>query len=246
MNRIYIITFLALLSSISSASSLPDFPFVIVHGNSQIDVAPDKAILSLEVTEFNKNSEVAISNVFKRGNEIIQLALKNGVAKDDVKSSMYNKESKRDSSPDGQYNLGISGYEVSQSFTVVIENLEKYSSLVDSIASLQNVSRLDVDFYVKNQESLKEKLRLEASIDANKKAISLSSGLGQTLAGVFAITESSDFGTDFSGNFGISHEFVPPPSLDFVPDSGGKNMFIPKSIVIRSSVTVLYKIKPKT
>ena len=245
-----ILSFIVLLfCNLAFCADLPKFPFLIANGNAELKVKPDRMKLYFSVVEFSKNSKEAVSNVSKRGEEIVNLTRKNKIPIENVTSSNYEKSTKRAEGPKYQ-DLEILGYEVSQTFQIEVTDIIEYQSFIDQLMSLQNVSNLRAEFDVSNRKELVGELTKMAINNAKEKATELAVGFGVKVGSVFAVSQDVGFGS-VEATFGVSRDyaynappdFVPPPSLDFSPDSTSINIFAPKTISIEKSVSVVYKLK---
>jgi uncharacterized protein YggE len=222
---------------------------LIVSGSAEIKVQPDSAKISFSVTEFNKDAKEASLKVFKQGQAILAIANELGIPKEQVTSSEYRKTTKR--KRDDHYNdLDILGYDVSQDYTIEINKIAQYSTLADQLLKLGNLENIRTSFDISNRQALEGDLLKQATKDAKRRANNLADGMGVKVISVHALSQDfslssyqSVFGVrDYSGVM-APPEFAPPPSLDFVPDSAGSNMFVPKTIELRTSVNVVFKIK---
>jgi uncharacterized protein YggE len=223
-----------------SASNIPDFPFIVVNGEAKIDVKPDIAEISIDVTEFNKDSESATNTVKNRGHQILQAANANGIGADSITSNSISKYVRRSEGHRGQ-DLEILGYEVSQNFIIKINSLEKYPAVVDKLTAMQNVVSLKSSFNVSKREVIISDLVKSACSNATKKANDLALGLGVKLGAVFAVTQDTDF-TSITAVFGASEL---TERYEFMADmaSTQSSVFIPKTITISKTVNVVYKLK---
>lgn len=248
LQRIFFVIIGLLLSASSTAEKFPDFPFLMVDGRAEIKVKPDVAKISFSVFEFSKDPIEASSAVVKRGQAIVALANKLGIENNHITSMEYNKNAKRER--DDNYNdLKIIGYEVSQHFTIEINNIALYSPLVDQLLSTQNIQGVRSEFSVSNEVELGRSLVQQATANAKSKAHDLADGMGVKLGSVYAVTQGRYFASlnavfgVYPGSVNASPAFVPPPAIDFIADSGSANMFVPKSIDLSTSVSVIFKIK---
>lgn len=250
MQKITLIFFFALfLSSSVLAADIPDFPYLLVKGDAEIKVQPDIAKISFSITEFNKDSKEATNSVSQRGQAVLALAKKLGIASEQVTSTAYNKITKR-KKDDNYQELDILGYEVTQAYTVQINNISQYSPFADQLLLLPNIENIDTDFDVSAREKIESDLLKQAAKRAKKKAEDLADGMGVKVGSVYAITQDYSF-SSFKAVFGSPDyesgnappDYVPSPSFDFVPDQNFSNMYIPKTIKISKSISVVYKIK---
>lgn len=252
-NGVYMNKFILILIVFCShsvfAGVAPDFPFLLVKGEAEIKVQPDVAKISFSVTEFNKDAKAATTLISQRGQEVLSLANKFGIASEQVTSTAYAKDTKRRQG-DHYEDLDILGYEVTQHFSLQVHNISQYSAFVDGLLMLPNVGNISADFDVSNRDQIESDLIKAATKNARKKANDLAAGMGIKVSSVFAVTQDYSL-SSFEAVFGAPDystryappEFAPPPALAFAPNSPGSNMFIPKTISIQKTVSVVYKIK---
>jgi uncharacterized protein YggE len=230
---------------------MPSFPFIVVNGSAETKVKPDEAKVSFSITEFNADPKKAELVVLQRGQEILALAKSLGIPKEQVTSSSYNKSTTR--KKDDNYNsLEILGYEISQNFTVEINNIESYTRFADQLIAMKNVDSIRPGFDVSSRDEIKNQLIQQATNNAKKKALNLAAGMGVKLGVVFAVSQDFDFSgvnaifAYSRGDVGMSPpDFVPPPSFDYAPATQDPVaiMFVPNFIEIRTSVSAIYRIK---
>lgn len=249
MGKLFVCVIMIFAQSVF-AGDVPNFPYLIASGSAEIKVQPDSAKISFSVTEFNKDAKEASLKVFKQGQAVLAIAKELGIPKEQVTSSEYTKATKR--KRDDHYNdLDILGYDVSQDYTIEINNIAQYSVLADQLLKLGNLENIRTSFDVSNRLVIEGDLLKQATKDAKKRANDLAEGMGVKVISVYALSQDFSlssykavFGVrDYSGANMSAPDFVPPPSLDFVPDSVHSNMFVPKTIELRTSVNVVFKIK---
>jgi len=248
MKKLFLVLILC-ISNLVFASDAPNFPFLSVKSEADVELKPDTAKITFVIKEFNKEAKEATKVVVQRAQAILHLAKVLNVNEDQVISSEYGKSIIRKQGE--SYNkTDIAGYEITQTFTVTIDQISKYSNMVDQLVAMQNVDDIRSEFDISNRADVESQLIKQASQNARKKAENLAAGMNVKLGDVFALSTDNDF-SPYSAIFGAPNydqfvvnsapDFVPPPSLDFIPDSS--IMFVPKSIKFRKSVNVIFKIK---
>lgn len=235
-----IFTALLSLSFGAHADDPPNFPFILVNGDASIDVKPDRAKITFNIVEFDKDPKVATTAVSQRGSEIIKAAGGFGVSKDQVTSTAIQKEVRR--ARDQNYAaLEIQGYEVSQQFTIELRDTSQYSALADKLLTLKNVANLNTEFDVSNRDEITSKLVETACRNAKKKAGDLAKGLDVKLGKPFAVTQDADF-SSLTAAFWAPGETGPAGfAKSAMQASDTSNMFVPKTINIRKLVNVVYR-----
>lgn len=243
-----IILALALTSPFALAD-LPVFPHIIVKGHAEKKVAPTQAKINFVVSEFNADPKIAQDIVAKRMQAILNLAEKYKISRDNIVLQTMDKTTKRKS--DDHYNsLEILGYEISQSVEVEIDNINLYPGFADELIASRNVTSIRSDFKVSSEVDERDELIKVATQNAKTKAEKLAQGMDVKLGGVFAVSQDVDYASS-SATYGYMSlkegspppDFVPPPSLDFVPDESGSFAVVPKYIELSASVSAIYKIK---
>ncbi len=242
MLKILSLTLLSVLAMGANAADLPDFPHVAVNGKASVDLPPDKATVSFTITEFNQNSESAMSAVMARGSKIIATAKEFNIPISAVSSFNVDKRIIRARNSDYR-SLEILGYEISQSFNILIEDISLYSDFTDRVVTMPNVANVSANFDISKRKAALEKLSIAAGVDARSRANHLVKGLDVRLGAVFSISEFSHregreaiFEADsqrlmrFSGN-----EIGPQDSF---------NLFVPKTINLSKTVKVIFAIAP--
>lgn len=232
---------LLLLSQITIASNLPDFPFIVITGEAKASIAPDRAKISFTIMQFDKDPEKALELVLTRGQETIKAARDLGIPLTNILSKQISKNTVR--ARNSEYNqLDIQGYEVSQSYTIDITHIDNYTTLADKLVMMKNITDINASFDISTKEKVFKQLTKEAAADANRRANDLSDGMGVKVDSVFAVNEDTSF-DDFFATFGLKQSFsVSAKRMDFARESSS-NMFIPKTIEINKTINVIYKLK---
>ncbi len=237
--------FIAFFPIQAIASSLPDFPFIGVEGVPEIEVMPDTANIGFSLLEFSEKPEAALNTIKKRSAQIIELAREFNISDDSIFSTGIESQIKRQINRDGGYDkTNIIGYEVTQSFGIKIDDVSKYSDLVDKLISIGNVSRIHPSFDVKNRKEILRKLVADAGKDAKQKALDLADAMDVKIKSVFAINQDTSF-ESFFATFGLQEKAPSSGSLGAAFDrgNGSLNMMVPKSIKIQKKIGVVYKLK---
>lgn len=227
------------------ASSLPEFPFIGVEGKAESEVAPDIANVRFVLIEFSEKQNEALNVIKQRSSQIIEIAREFNISDDSIVSTGIESQIKRHVNRDGGYNqTKILGYELSQSFSIKIQDVSKYSAFVDKLISVGNVGRISPSFDVSNRKEILRALVAKAGKDAKQKADDLANAMGVKIKSVFAINQDESF-QHFFARFGLQEQGLSGSTFraDRVSDHGSINMMVPKSIKIEKKISVVYKIK---
>jgi len=165
-------------------------PFV-VFGEGKVSIVPDIAKLTLGVENNGQN----LKNVQEQVDVISQNLIKElkslGISEDKIKTTNYAVY------PQYDYDSAlreITGYQVSISYEVEIEQFEKINKVLESATSLGVNTIGGINFEI-NEKTKKEKLqeaREEAVKEAKEKAKGLASASGITLGKIVNVTESQN------------------------------------------------------
>ena len=232
--------FLLALSSNAYSSSIPDFPFVTVTGESTRKVAPDNAVINLEVITFAKESLIANNDLNKTVQDIFTILKQSNVGTNAITSYEIRKETKRAREKNGYNNLDILGYELSQIFEIKLDSLEHYSAITSELIKTNNVKSIASQFDATNRETIEIALITEAGEKAKLKASQMALGLGVKIDSVFAINDSGSF-KSFFATFGLDSDRG--LTFNMAQSSSTSSMFIPKHIEISKSINVVYKLE---
>ncbi len=202
MIRIFVIFIFLTITNITSASNLPDFPFVVSTGVAEKDVLPTIATVSINVLAFNKQSDKAFEAANVASRSVIELLKKYDI---DIKQLEANDIQKSTTRQRGNnYNRHeILGYEVSRNMSLTLNNLSQYSELVNDIVSIDNISGIRTQFDVSNRIQIESELIQIASKNAKNKATKMANSLDTQIHSVYAVSQASNFG-DFFATFGAS------------------------------------------
>jgi hypothetical protein len=194
---------------------------IAVDGTGDAYAIPDVATFSFTVTETAKTVTAAQTAATTKANAALAAVKAAGVADKDIQTTSYNinpdyqyqnavcpQSVSSDSSgvssgsmiavsptsiaycPPGKSVL--TGYDVSETVTVKVRNLDNAGSIFASIGSLgvQNVNGLD--FSVDNPDAVQAQARATAIADAQTKAKTLASQLGVSLARIVSFSENNN------------------------------------------------------
>jgi|688.fasta_scaffold144148_3 uncharacterized protein YggE len=181
-----------LLSPVDSFanSNLPErnITFTI---NESIKVKADASRLNFQVSTLAKNNKEALANNNKKSN-LIRGVLKNEkIASKDIDSgNLYTYIEYDYSVPNVSK---IKGYRATQSFTIIIRNIESSGDLVDKIvaAAGDNVAITGITPFLVNEKSEYKKLRKLAANSAKEVANEYAENFDVKLEKLFSIIENS-------------------------------------------------------
>ena len=234
------ITFLILfnLVAITFAQEANRQPTIQVSGTAEISVAPDEAVLSLEVTKRNKDLSIAKRETDAALAKIIDLTRRFAIKSENVKTDYISVEMKYQSVRDPKNRIfdesgdeigtrTFLGYEVSTTTTVRLSDLTKFEGFF-SEALQTGVSEIgSVKFESSKMIEFREKAREMAMKAAYNKAVAMAGAIHQTIGKAIFIAEGGASNAPFSiaglannsANYVSGNTTVSEPVATFSPGS---------------------------
>jgi len=239
----YVLLALALTVSLSvTANPVPEFPFVIVTEKLEQEVKPDLAKVRFSLLAYDQSSDTAMEQLTKFSAQMLEILKKNEIPISNVESTQIDKSTKR-ARKDGAYGLDILGYEVQQGFNLRITDLTKYPSLMNQLIRLDGVQNIDAFFETTREEEYKEKMIVDLSLKARKKAENLAKAQSRTVKSVYGITTEENFGQAYAT---FSLQYSPQAyALAMEASSYGMElvMAVPEFIKVGQRITAIYELK---
>ena len=172
----------------------PREPIISVSGEGKAAVAPDMAILSLAVVRQAKTADAAVSANNTAMSEVLAAIKAEGIADRDVQTSsfaiypQYRQVAPKDGIEPPQE---IIGYEVSNTLTLKVRDLEKLGGLIDKTVKLGVNQGGQIEFTNTNTDEVMTQARKAAVAEALAKAKTLTEAAGVKLGRIMEISENS-------------------------------------------------------
>jgi len=204
-----------------------------VSGTGKVYAKPDIGVADLAISVQGATSSTAQDEANKKSKTVIEYLKNAGIKSDDIKTSGYNIY------PQYDYNNGrsrISGYQVTQSLTIKIRDLDKVNTIIDGVvdAGVNQVS--SVRFEIDEPEKLQAEARAKAIAEAKGKAEELADQLGIRLGGIVNFYESSNYYPQIGYSERGGGEMMKTQSVSAPELPPGQNE-------ISISVTITYQIR---
>ena len=211
-----------------------------VSGSSIIMVAPDLVEMNLRIESINQTVSKAVENVSKSNQKLLNILDKNGVNKNDIKTTQYS------INPQYRYDDGksiLNGYRVSHSTMFKYKELKKIGSLIDQMTigqdAIGNTLRINsINYTIENPGIYEEDLRKNAIVDAIQKANSLATYSNVLLGSPYYISENSP--TNFTQPLSESDMMVAKTAF-----SAPSTEISPGQLTIRFNVNMGFSINQK-
>ena len=165
-----------------------------VTGNGKVTADPDLAILTLGVEARRQTISAARSDAAQAMTSIMYSLMKQGVVENDIRTIRFSIQ------PDYKYDERtrrqiLTGYQVSNTVTVKIRDLDSVGDVIDASASAGgDTTRIQgIQFTIENPAALESQAREKAVKDALAKAQQFATLTGVSLGKLVYITEDSTY-----------------------------------------------------
>ncbi len=179
---------------------------ITVGGTGIVKIAPDVADISVGVTITRPTVREARSVAASQMAAVIAALKKAGVADKDIQTSGLSLSPVYDYSNSGKAPR-ITGYQVSNSVTATVRDLDTVSDVVDGAMKAGATDMGGITFRVDDPTAAQAQARTAAVKDARAKADALAKAAGVSIAGVATISEVS---------------YTPPVPMPYMAAGGAK------------------------
>lgn len=161
-------------------------PTISVSGEGFVEVAPDRAVISVGVVTRDKNSSNVQAANAKAAGSIINSIVALGIERKNISTGNFSFYPMRN----GDRNT-IDGYEATNSVTIIVDDLNLVGKIIDAALSHGANQVNSLNFGLRDKKIHEnEALRL-AIADARRKAEVAASALGKTIVGVRNVSINS-------------------------------------------------------
>ena len=173
-----------------------EYDVVRANGSVTREIAPDTAFVSVGVTTQGKTAEEARNANAEIVNNVIASLENMGISKEDVKTVGYNLYPEYSDAVKGK--RIITGYSMSYSLNVKVQNLDKIGAIIDQMFADGANTFNGVTFTVSNRKELEREMLALAVKNAEEKAGIVADAGGRTLGKLVAANIGSVGGMDYS------------------------------------------------
>lgn len=163
---------------------------IAVSGTGTVLVKPDIAVADIAISVEGATAKAAQDQANVKSKSVVDYLKKSDVKEADIKTSGYNIY------PQYDYANGssrIRGYQVTQSLTVKIRDMDEANTILDGVVSAGANQVNGLRFEVDKPDKVKAEARKKAIADANTKAEELRDDLGIQLGKIVSFSESGDY-----------------------------------------------------
>ncbi|CAN7396929.1 SIMPL domain-containing protein [Neorhizobium sp. LjRoot104] len=172
----------------------PREPVINVLGEGQASVAPDMAILTLSVVRNGKTAEAALSASSAAMKDVLSAIRSDGIADRDIQTSNFSiyPQYRQPEPKEGVVEPPqVIGYEVSNTLTLKVRDLQKLGGLIDRSVKLGVNQGGQIAFTNDKPDEVMTEARKKAVAEALAKARTLTEAAGVKLGRILEISENS-------------------------------------------------------
>ncbi len=188
--------------ALAAAIALPGFaraaeplppPRIIVSGEGEASAAPDLAVLSLSVMREAKTARAALDANNDAMAAVIAAMKSSGIEERDLQTAglQINPRYNYTNKPDGSQEAELVAYQVTNTLTVRIRNLDKTGELLDKAVSLGVNQGGGISFSNEDPSKTLDEARKKAVADAVSKAKTLAEAAGVGVGRVLEIVDQN-------------------------------------------------------
>ncbi|MFC5548950.1 SIMPL domain-containing protein [Massilia aerilata] len=174
---------LALPAAPAAASTIPDYPFVHVIGNSFRVEMPDIAALDFQIIAADADPAAARAVIEARVAEVRALMQELSVDPEDMVVSDVRQGVRKERAPDG-----AALYELSAAVKINVRNVANWPRLAGGVLGKPNVDSFAADFDLSTMDKVNDELVTEAVMDARRRAEVMAAASGRRLGPAMAMT----------------------------------------------------------
>ncbi len=241
---------LALFAQAQSTWTRIDSPYgpttINVRGEGEVLAKPDIGQFSFSVRAEGEDASTAQNMSAEAINTILEFLKNEGVAENDIKTEYYNLNPKyryeERVCPMGSFcppgEQIIDGYEVSQSVSVKVRDLDKGPNLIAGAGERGATNISGLNFTIDDESALQAEARAKAIADAKEKAEKLAADLDMRVVKVVGFYEEQVYG--YGGEYAVDNRMM---AMDVAEEA----MVAPQMPVgentIRETVNITFEIK---
>lgn len=167
--------------------------FITMTGRASVGATPDRVAITLGVSSKAENARDALTLNNVNMNNIIKTLKDEGIEEKYILTSNFSIHADYQHFKDGRPPK-VRGYTVSNTIRVQVKEIDKLGPLLDKVVNSGSNQINGIQFFVSNEDVLKDEARKLAVANAKRKAALYAEAAGVELGKVLSITESSHGG----------------------------------------------------
>lgn len=226
------ILLMALLSAPgASAQTIPQSRFLTVTGEGEVKAKPDQATLSSGVVTEAKTAAAALAANSRTMTAVFDTLKRLGIPERAIQTSEISVQPQYPN--ESRAPRRITGYQVSNTVSVTVDDLGKLGPALDSLVSSGANSLGDIAFGLRDPKPLEAQARANAVRDAAQKAEAMARAAGVTLGSIVSINEGTISGPQplMRGVYAAANQ-----EMKFAPVAAGEE-------TVSATVTISWEIR---
>ncbi len=237
MRPFLLLIIISLLSSFAFAQKVEQRPLITVSGQAEMNVTPDRAVLSLRVVTLDKDINKSKDLNDDRVKKTLALAKKFDIKPENIQTSYISIDEDYSDSTTTRPAV-FQGYRVTKRISITLTDLKRLEDLLSEIIKA-GVNRVDgLSFETSQLRRYKDQARAMAMRAAKEKATAMAGEIGQDIGKAFSIDEEVEQRDYTSNNFSVNGRGSMPGDYS---DSGGTIAI--GQIKVTARVTVSFELK---
>jgi len=246
MKKIFLILAALLCAAAAQAAPAPkpdDRQLFCVSASAEINVKPDRAHMTLGVSERSKDLHGAKERMSEILKKAIAFCKAKGIQDKHIQTSYISIQ------PEYRYDDGkektLRDYVLNQSFTVTLEKTELHEALLYGLLDMGINSVYDISFSTSELRKYRDEARLAAIKAAQEKAKLLTEAAGLKLGKAVNLQEGPIISPSFRmamGRSSLSQNVMQDAAAPAGGEAGGEG-FALGTIPVRAEVTLIYELE---
>jgi uncharacterized protein YggE len=166
-------------------------PSVTVVGSGEVSAKPDQAQIDLGVVTANPTAAKALQENTEAMQKLFKRLSGLGIAEKDIQTSNFSVTPQHKRGPQGQYEPGIVGYEVTNTVHITVRDMSKVGGVLDDLVTEGANTVHGIQFSVAEPNPLLDEARKKAVADARHKAELYTTAAGVNVGRVLLIQEET-------------------------------------------------------
>ena len=188
--KILILALIIIFGVSSTAAAEERISTISVNGEGVVEVAPDRATISVGVVTRDKNAAKVQGDNARIANEIIKAVAALGIDKKNIRTGNYSFHQYYRQESNKRV---ADGYEANNTVTIIVDDLNLVGKVIDT-SLLNGANNIDaLEFGIKNKSALQNDAIRLAVRDARAKAEVVAAELGKNIVGVKNVSVNAGY-----------------------------------------------------
>lgn len=207
---------------------------VQVRGAANVEVAPDALRMTVRINELSQEVSTAKTTIEARTRQFVEALKKLGVAGRDITTQPLSIQQDYDYSKSPRELLGVN---VSRTITLVLRDLKRYSELSAALVDAKITDTQGSEFFLTNEDELRNQVQLAAMKDARKRAEALAAAEGRKVTGLWSANATFGGG---SARFEMMADAAPQAAMLKTSRAPANDVFESGVLRVDGEITAIY------